>query len=137
MDEARLRALPLFESLAKKDLQQVAQYADEVDLGEGTEFITEGAFAYEFFVIETGSAEVRRDGERIAELGPGDFLGEMGILGQEVRNASVMATSPVRAIVMLSRDFRQLDRSFPEVAHQIRAAAERRAESLAARMPSS
>jgi CRP-like cAMP-binding protein len=136
VDDARLKAIPLFESLSRKQCRQVAQHADEVDLDEGTRFVTEGAFSYEFFVIESGSAEVKRDGEAIAELGPGDFVGEMGLLGHEVRNASVEATSPLTAVVMVGRDLRQLDRSFPEVGRQLRDAVERRSESLLSRLPS-
>jgi CRP-like cAMP-binding protein len=135
VDEARLKEVPLFESLSRKQLRQVSQYADEIDLPEGTRFVDEGAFSHEFFVIEDGTAEVTRDGRPIAELGPGDFAGEMGILGREVRNASVVATSPLTAIVMLGRDFRQLDRSYPDVAAQIREAVERRTQSLVSRMP--
>jgi CRP/FNR family transcriptional regulator, cyclic AMP receptor protein len=82
-------------------------------------------------VIQQGSAEVLRDGQRIAELGPADFLGEMGIIGKVVRNATVVTTSPSRVIVMTGQAFRSMARSSPEVARTIEAAVEERCKALA------
>ena len=92
-----LASIALFESLPSQARAAIARHADEMDVREGTELARQGDFAYEFFVIEEGTAEVLRDGEPIAELGPGDFLGEMGIVGKSVRNATVRTTSPVSA----------------------------------------
>ena len=131
MDERTLRSIALFDSLPSQARAAVAQHADELDVSEGTELARQGDFAYEFFVIEEGSAEVLRDGERIAELGPGDFLGEMGIVGKVVRNATVRTTSPARVIVMSEQDFRSMSRSNPEVASRITAAVEQRCQALA------
>src|SRR5215212_8832908 len=108
MDESNLRSIALFESLSADARRTVAQHADELDVPEGTELARQGEFAYEFFVIEDGSAEVLRDDERIAELGPGDFLGEMGIIGKVIRNATVVTTAPSRVIVMTSQAFRAM-----------------------------
>ena len=130
MDESRLRSIGLFESLSRDARQTVAQHADEIDVDEGTQLVRQGEFAYEFFVLEDGSADVTRDGERIAELGPGDFLGEMGIVRQTVRNATVVTTSPARVIVMTSQDFRAMQRSNQAVASQIEAAVDERCRAL-------
>ena len=130
MDESRLRSIGLFESLSRDARQTVAQHADEVDVSEGTELVRQGEFAYEFFVIETGSADVMRDGERIAELGPGDFLGEMGIVRQTVRNATVVTTAPTKVIVMTSQAFRAMQRSHAALANQIEAAVVERCQAL-------
>jgi len=130
MDESRLRSIGLFESLSRDDRLATAQHADELDVDEGTELVRQGEFAYEFFVLETGRAEVMRDGERIAELGPGDFLGEMGIVSQAVRNATVTMTSAGTVIVMTSQAFRAMKRSNPGVAGQIEAAVEERCQAL-------
>jgi CRP-like cAMP-binding protein len=130
MDESTLRSIALFESLPSDSRSAIAQHADELDLPEGTELVRQGDFAYEFFVIEDGSAEVLRDSERIAELGPGDFLGEMGIVGKVVRNATVRTTSPARVIVMSEQDFRSMSRTNPEVASRIEAAVEQRCQAL-------
>ena len=104
----------------------IAPHADEIEVPEGTELVRQGEFAYEFFVIEDGTAEVMRDGERIAELGPGDFLGEMGIVAKAVRNATVVTTSPARVVVMTEQALRSMARTNPAVADRITAAVEER-----------
>jgi len=130
MDEARLVSLPLFGSLPKRERRQIAQIADEVELPKGFHLVNQCAFAHEFFVIEEGTAKVTRDGEEVAELGPGDFMGEMGLLNHERRNASVVATSQVRVMVMSAQDFRSMEAFMPDVAQRIRSEVERRALAL-------
>jgi CRP-like cAMP-binding protein len=130
MDESSLRSIPLFDSLPSQARSAIAQHADQLDVPEGTELARQGDFAYEFFVIEEGSAEVLRDGDPIAELGPGDFLGEMGIVGKVVRNATVRTTSPARVIVMTEQDFRSMARANPDVAGRIETAVEQRCQAL-------
>ena len=88
MDETRLKSLPLFASLSKRELQQVARSCDEVDVPEGKSLMTQGESAYEFFVIADGTAEVSADGRHVADLGPGDFLGEMGAMAHAKRSGS-------------------------------------------------
>jgi CRP/FNR family cyclic AMP-dependent transcriptional regulator len=132
MDEKSLRSVPLFDSLSKGDRRTIAQHADEVDAPEGTQLVRQGEFAYEFFVIEEGTAEVVRDGERLAELGPGDFLGEMGIVDHAVRNATVTTTSPARVIVIDEQAFRSMRTLNPSVADRITAAVEERRSALQA-----
>src|ERR687894_2357090 len=100
MDEARLREIPLFAGLGKKERREVAKQADEVDVEPGRHLVREGEFAYEFFAIEEGTAEVRRGDQLLAELGPGDFFGEMGLLEDTRRNATVVATAPLKVVVM-------------------------------------
>lgn len=126
MDPARLKTIPLFASLSERERDQVAQRADEVDVAEGKHLIDEGQFGYEFFVIEEGNAQVRHGDETIAQLGPGDFFGEIALVEEQRRTASVIATSPMRAIVMFRRDFRQMESELPEVAARIRQAIEDR-----------
>jgi CRP/FNR family cyclic AMP-dependent transcriptional regulator len=88
----------------------------------------EGDFGDEFFVIDSGTAEVTRGGERLAELGAGDFFGEMALIEENRRNATVTATSPMSLVVMTRASFRALDRSMPQVhATVAKAIAERRA----------
>lgn len=126
MDETRVRTIPLFASLSKRQCRRIAQYADEVDVSEGKRLVTEGAFAYEFFAIEEGTAEVVRGEERIAELGPGDFFGEIGVVDHLTRNATVAATSSMTLMVMTSRDLHQVAREMPQVADRIRETIEER-----------
>jgi CRP-like cAMP-binding protein len=130
MDESDLQSIALFESLSHDARRVVAQHADRLQVPEGTELVRQGEFAYEFFVLVDGSAEVVRDGERIAELGPGDFLGEMGIVGKVVRNATVATTSEADVIVMTAQAFRSLAAQSPDVASRIEAAVEERCRTL-------
>ena len=132
MDEARLASIDLFSSLSKRERSEIASRADALDISEGTHLVRQGEFAYEFFVIEEGEAEVLRGGEHVASLGPGDFLGEMGIVTRAPRNASVVARSPMRVLVMSEQDFRGIAQMFPSVADQIREAVRERCEPLVA-----
>jgi CRP/FNR family cyclic AMP-dependent transcriptional regulator len=132
MDEARLREIPLFAGLGKKERREVAKQADEVDVQAGRHLVREGEFAYEFFAIEEGTAEVRRGEQLLAELGPGDFFGEMGLIEKVVRNASVTATTPLTVLVLTGSAFRHLERELPAVSKQIRRAIEERCHQLEA-----
>ena len=126
MDEGRLNEIPLFAGLNRKERRALAPRTDEVDLEEGRVIVREGEWAYEFFAIEAGTCEVRRGDQLLAELGPGDFFGEMGLVGDTRRNASVVAKSPLTVVVMTAQAFRQTSRELPEVAAKIRAAIEER-----------
>ncbi|MDP8959601.1 MAG: cyclic nucleotide-binding domain-containing protein [Actinomycetota bacterium] len=126
MEAARLKSIPLFAQLSQRELEQIAQWADEVEVPAGKHLVDQGQFAYEFFVIEEGTARVSRDGAEVADLGPGDFFGEIALLSTERRTASVLATSPMRLIVMFSRDFRRMTADLPKVGEQIRRAIEER-----------
>jgi CRP/FNR family transcriptional regulator, cyclic AMP receptor protein len=130
MDEHRVKAIPLFAGLSRKECKAVAPRADEIDLDEGRSLVREGEWAYEFFAIEQGSVEVRRGEQLLAELGPGDFFGEMGLMADTRRNATVTATSPVKVVVMTAQAFRQTAREMPEVADKIRSAIEERCRNL-------
>ena len=126
MDEQRLRSIPLFASLGRNELRRVAQVADQIDVSQGKELLHEGRFAYEFMVIEAGRAEVVRDGEHVADLGPGDFLGEIAALRQGKRTASVIARSPMSLIAMTAHDLRQLAAAIPELDRTLRETADER-----------
>jgi CRP/FNR family transcriptional regulator, cyclic AMP receptor protein len=130
MDEARLRAIPLFAGLGKKERREVAKQGDEVEVEAGRHLVREGEFAYEFFAIEEGTAEVRRGDQLLAELGPGDFFGEMGLIGNVTRNASVIAATPLTVMVLTGSAFRHLERELPAVSKQIRRAIEERCRQL-------
>ena len=115
MLRAELKDVPFFSSLSKKELTTVAQQMEEVDIPEGKELVREGDFGHEFFLIVDGTAEVVRGGARIAERGPGEFFGEMALLEEERRTATVTATSPMRVLVMTRQSFRAMDRAAPEI----------------------
>lgn len=120
MDPKELKAVPLFSSLSKKQLEALARWTDEVDVQQDKHLADEGDFAYEFFLIREGTASVEKEGEHIRELGPGDFFGEIGLIESERRTATVIATSPMRLIVMSGRDFRHMADEMPEIAEDVR-----------------
>jgi CRP/FNR family cyclic AMP-dependent transcriptional regulator len=126
MDEHKLEDLPLFSSLGKGDLRNIASHTDEVEMREGEELLHQGDFAYEFMVIVDGQAGVIRDGEQVAELGPGDFLGEIAALEKSHRNATVVASCAMKVVVMTARDLRHIAREMPDVDGQLREAARER-----------
>jgi CRP/FNR family cyclic AMP-dependent transcriptional regulator len=119
MDAKGLEAVPLFAGLSRKEREHVARRADVVDLAAGTQLMEQGRFAHEFFVILDGTVEVTKDGNRLAELGPGDFCGEIALVEHDRRTATVVATAPVRTIVMHSRDFDAMQSELPHVAAKI------------------
>ena len=132
MLRAGLKNVPFFDGLTKKELEVIAQQTDELDVRAGKVLAREGDVGHEFFVIEQGTAEVTRKGERVRELGPGDFFGEIALLEEERRTATVRATSPMSVIVMTRQSFRQLDHDMPEVHAAVsQAIAERRQKSTA------
>src|SRR5262245_64349647 len=100
MEVRRLRSVRLFSGLSTSELERLAEWTDEVSVPAGHELAREGRFAHEFFVIEDGTAEVLQDQQHIAELGRGDFFGEIALLETERRTATVVATTPMRLIVM-------------------------------------
>jgi CRP/FNR family cyclic AMP-dependent transcriptional regulator len=126
MHKTQLKSVPFFGNLKKKDLELVAQQCDEIDVPAGKALARQGELGDEFFVIEEGTAEVTRDGQRIAELGPGDFFGEMALLEADRRNATVTAATPMTVIVMTRASFRAMHRSMPQLHAVVQQAIEQR-----------
>jgi CRP-like cAMP-binding protein len=110
-----IRRAPLFANCSKRELEHIAQLADEIDLHEGKVLIREGERGREFFVLLDGSAEVTRDGRRINTLGSGDFFGEIALVSNSPRTATVTATAPMRALVITDRAFRRLLEEQPPI----------------------
>jgi CRP/FNR family transcriptional regulator, cyclic AMP receptor protein len=126
MDEKRIKNVPLFRDLGKAERRRIAQVADEVDVREGYQLLHEGDLAHEFMVIEDGRAEVLRGGDHVADLGPGDFLGEVAALDHGQRNATVVASTPITMLVMTDRDLRRIASEMPAVDQCLRDAAKAR-----------
>ena len=126
MDASRLKSIGLFEEVGDEELAEIAPFATEVSVEEGRELVREGDFSYEFMAIEEGEAEVTRGGEHVADLGPGDFFGEMGLLERTLRNATVTAESPMRLITLTGWDLKRVERSAPEAMERIRSVLEER-----------
>jgi CRP-like cAMP-binding protein len=108
-----LKRVPLFSTCSKRQLSDIAAIADEFDQRDGVTLATQGDRGREFIVLVEGSADVIRNKRKIASLGPGDFFGEMALLAQQPRMASVVTTSPVRALVITDRAFSRLLGSDP------------------------
>jgi CRP-like cAMP-binding protein len=130
MEPDRLASIPLFAELSDEERAEVAPCLREVTVDAGASLVTQGDNAYELFVIESGDAEVRKDGKVIRSLGATDAFGEIGLLATGTRTASVVATSPMRLLAMFSREFKHLEDSHPELVKALRKTmAERVAES--------
>jgi CRP/FNR family cyclic AMP-dependent transcriptional regulator len=110
-----IRKVPLFARCSRTELKEIALLADEIDLHEGTEMTRQGAPGREFFVLLDGTADVKKNRRRVNTLGPGDFFGEIALVSREPRTATVIATSPVRALVITDRSFRRLLDDAPRV----------------------
>jgi CRP/FNR family transcriptional regulator, cyclic AMP receptor protein len=126
LDPSRLRSIPLFQQLSEEELRQVAPFAEEVRVDEGTELVREGDYSYEFMAIEEGTAEVLRSGEHVADLGPGDFFGEIGLLEKDRRTATVVAKTDMRLVTLTGWDMKRLEKAVPEAVDQVRQVLEQR-----------
>ena len=110
-----LKRVPLFAGCSKKELGEIARLADEIDVGAGQALTTEGESGREFFVLVDGAAEVRRNGTKVGTLGAGDFFGEIALVSERPRTATVTTTAPGRLLVVTDRAFRELMRSVPSI----------------------
>ena len=126
MDATRLKSIPLFEEVGDEELAQIAPFAQEVSVEAGKVLVREGDFSYEFMAIEEGDAEVTRGGEHVADLGPGDFFGEMGLLEKTLRNATVTAKTAMRLVTLTGWDLRRVERTAPQAIERVRAVLEER-----------
>ena len=110
------------------NLLRVADCAEELKVGAVEHLLQEGRFAFEFFAIRKGAAEVVRDGRHVADLGPGDVMGEIAALSHGQRNGSVIATVPTSVIFIRAQDFRHLAEELPALGEQIRRLVEERSQ---------
>ena len=120
MEPERLSTLRLFADLDDGERAEIAACAREVAIPEGATIAEQGENAYQFVVIESGEAEITRDGEHIATVGPGDVVGEIGLLVTGTRTASIVAKSPMTLVAMFTREFKQIEKSTPAVAERLR-----------------
>jgi CRP/FNR family cyclic AMP-dependent transcriptional regulator len=122
-----IKRVPLFSGCGKRDLGAIAGIADELHWPEGRVIAKQGEKGREFFVIVEGTADVTVDGKQVATLGAGDFFGEMALLTEERRNATVTAATPMRGLVIVDRAFARLLREDPGVQTKILTAVAARA----------
>jgi len=126
MDADRLKNIPVFADLSDADLRTISLLASEVSVPAGKELVREGDYSYDLLAIEEGTATVERNGEHIADLGPGDVVGEAGVLQREQRNATVVATSPMLLITLDRWDVKKLAKQAPEAMTHLRELVEAR-----------
>jgi CRP-like cAMP-binding protein len=108
MDVNRLTAIPIFSELSEQEAKRLATFATETSAAEGQILIKEGDYSVELIAIEEGTADVIQGGEKIASLGPGDLIGEMGLLERRPRNADVLASSPMLLIKLTHWEIRRM-----------------------------
>jgi CRP/FNR family transcriptional regulator, cyclic AMP receptor protein len=109
----------LFAGLSRSELGRVASIADEIDLPADKVLIREGERGREFFVLLEGEAEVARKGKKLATRGAGEFFGEIALVSNLPRTATVKTRTPVRALVIRDVDFRALLRRTPAIAVKV------------------
>jgi voltage-gated potassium channel len=125
-----LARVPLFESLSPGELEELATWFDVQTVGDGVKLTTEGASGYSFYVLLEGTAAVTADNDTVATYTPGDFFGEMAILGGTRRSATVTTTSPAKLLVMFGTEFRRLEQAQPAIAAQLETVMRQRSEEL-------
>ena len=114
-----LKKVPLFAGCSKNELKELALIADEIDLRDGHVLTREGRPGREFFVMVDGTAGVTRKDKKIADLGSGDWFGEIALLTDAPRTATVTATSPVDVLVITDRSFRRVVETMPSIALKV------------------
>jgi CRP/FNR family transcriptional regulator, cyclic AMP receptor protein len=128
VDPARLDRIPLFAPLTPEQRASIAAKFEEREVEPGEHLSHEGGAGYFFFVIDSGTATVTRDGEKLTDFGPGDFFGEAAIFKTRRRTATVTATSPTLVFAMFGADFAKLVADIPTLHDEID-------QALAARIP--
>jgi CRP/FNR family transcriptional regulator, cyclic AMP receptor protein len=119
MDPARLKAIPIFSELSDEEAKRLAAFASETSVAEGQILMKQGDYSVELIAIEEGTADVVRDGKKIASLGEGDLIGEMGLFERHPRSADVIATSPMRVLKLTHWEIRRMSEDTVERIKQL------------------
>lgn len=114
-----LSNVPMFSGCSKKELAAIARSSDRIDVADGHALTTQDESSREAFVILSGKAVVKRNGRKVAELGPGDSVGELGLLDHGVRTATVVADGPVEVLVIGPREFSALLHDVPSLSKKL------------------
>jgi CRP/FNR family cyclic AMP-dependent transcriptional regulator len=126
MDTNRLTAIPIFSDLSPQEAKRLAAFATETSAADGQILMKEGDYPVELIAIEEGTAEVIQGGQKIASLGPGDLIGEIGLLEHTPRNADVVASSPMRLLKLTHWEIRRMSE---ETVNRIKAIVQARRQS--------
>ena len=126
MDVSQLKAVPLFADVPDESLAKIAPFTTVDEFASGKEVVREGGYSNDFYVITEGNAKVEREGEHLADLGPGDVFGEQGLLEKQQRSATVTATDTLRVIKIEHWELSRMKKSMPEVVDQLQKQVEER-----------
>jgi CRP-like cAMP-binding protein len=129
LDADRILMQPLFASLSREEAAEFAPFCEVRHVEPGRPVFTQGGLAVAFFVIESGEAEAVADGQPLRRMGPGDWFGEIAIVEQRARTATVLATSPLTVIAMTAFEFRRLESEHPDIAETITQTMQQRLQS--------
>jgi CRP/FNR family transcriptional regulator, cyclic AMP receptor protein len=110
-----LKRAPLFEGLSQKELAELAQRSEDMELEPGTVLCREGDIGHEFFVVIEGEVEIERQGKSLGTRGAGDFIGEIALLEEIERTATVTAKTPLRVFVLTRTAFKRMVEQHPGV----------------------
>lgn len=113
--------VPLFARCSKKELRTIANLADHVEWPEGKTVIKEGGLGSEFFILIEGTASVSQGGGKVRELAAGEWVGEIALVANVPRTATVVTTSPVSALVLTRGGFSQVIEDSPSIAAKVMA----------------
>jgi CRP/FNR family transcriptional regulator, cyclic AMP receptor protein len=120
VDATAVRDIAFFSSFDESQRQQIAGACRELTIEAGTTLTEEGEFGYAMFAVVEGTADVSREGQHIRTLGPGDVFGEIAVFFGGQRTATVVATSPMRLVMLFNAELGRLDREVPELADELR-----------------
>ncbi|MGZ4315727.1 MAG: cyclic nucleotide-binding domain-containing protein [Gaiellaceae bacterium] len=129
-DPADLARVPLFASLSDGEREELAAWFEVRTVGAGVKLASEGAAGYAFYLLVDGSAVVTSGGTTVATFAPGDFFGEMAIVGDSRRSATVVTSSPAKLLVMFGTEFRRLQQAYPAIAAEFERVTEERRREL-------
>jgi CRP-like cAMP-binding protein len=112
---ALLAKSPFLAGLGRKELEEVGRLADEVDVPAGRVLMREGDIGREFYVVIDGEIDFERDGEHIRTMGPGEFFGDIALITERPRTATVTTKTASRLLVLAHREFHSLLDRFPAI----------------------
>jgi len=120
MDAQVLKEIPLFAQLEEQQLRYVTTFAALTQVAAGAHLVDEGDFSYELMVVQEGTARVEQGGQQIATVGPGDVIGEIGVIDRSLRSATVIAETRMTLVTLSHWDVRRLGRSRPELLEELK-----------------
>jgi CRP/FNR family transcriptional regulator, cyclic AMP receptor protein len=129
VEVSQLKSVPLFAEVPDESLAKIAPFAKVDEFASGKEVIREGGYSNDFYVIMDGTAKVEREGEHLADLGPGDVFGEQGLLEHSERSATGTSTSEIKLIKIEHWELSRMKKAMPEAYDQlVQKVEERKAE---------